>query len=230
MNHSYFSSSIGRKQIVAATGLILILFILGHLAGNLFIYFGPEAFNHYAKKLAGLRPFLYLIEFGLLGIFLIHMYFTVLLVLENIKARGQTYRLKKDKGNPAWATKWMAYTGTLILVFVIYHLLDFTFTDHHGPRSMLVDGQSYGLYGVVYNSFLNPLHSFFYIICMIAVGTHLSHGVESFVQTFGFNHPRYTPKILKFSQCFAVVVTLGYSSIPIYIFLKNFNMASGICH
>lgn len=216
---SYLSSSIGRKQIVAATGLILILFIVGHLAGNLFLYGGPDAFNGYAKKLASLRPALNFVEAGLLAIFVIHMYMTTLLVLENINARSR-YAVEKAKGARSLSSRLMAVSGSLILAFVIWHLLDFTFTDHHGPRSIIA-GKSLGLYGVVYNSFANPVHSLLYIGAMISVGLHLDHGVQSFCQTFGLNHPVYTPLIYKFSRFFAVIITMGYCSIPVYVLLNS---------
>ena len=219
--NSYLNSSIGKKQIVAVTGLVLILFVIGHLLGNLWIYTGPEAFNDYAKKLASLRPALTVAEAVLFIIFLIHLYVTALLVLENLRARSQGYAMVRNKGERSFASRLMSYTGTIILAFVIWHIMDFTFSDHLGPRSM-INGKSYGLYGVVYNSFTNPVHSFLYILAVIAVGMHLDHGVQSFCQTFGFNHPKYTPMLLGFSRWFAIVVTIGYSSIPIYIFLNFF--------
>jgi len=220
-------SSIARKQTVAITGLILILFVIGHLAGNLFIFGGSTVYNAYAKKLASLRPGLYLIEAILLYVFCVHMYVTALLVLENIQARGsQRYAVSRDVGERSWATRLMPYTGTFILIFVIWHLLDFTFVDHEGPRSVLPDGQSYGLYGIVYNAFRDPLHSVLYILAMICVGFHLYHGIESFMQTLGFNDPIYASLIKKISQALAVVITVGYSSIPFYIFLdsQKFNL------
>jgi len=210
-------SSIGKKQVVAATGLILIGFITGHLAGNLFIFMGPEAFNGYAKKLAGLRPGLYLVEAALLSMFIVHLWLTASLVLENLQSRPVKYRVFKAVGDRSWATRLMPFTGTLIVAFVVWHLLDFTFSDHHGARSILSDGKSYGLYGVVYNSFTDPAHSLLYVAAMIALGLHLSHGIQSFVQTFGFNHPRYTPVIKKISNGVGLFVALGYSSIPIYV-------------
>ncbi len=215
---STIKSSIGKKQIVAVTGLVLILFLIGHLAGNLFIYFGPEAYNHYAKKLASLRPGLFFVEFALLVIFLTHLFVIALLVLENIKARPVPYRLYKSSEQRSLATKLMPYTGTLILAFVIWHLLDFTFADQHGARSFLADGKSYGLYGVVYNSFSNPAHSALYVLAMISIGFHLAHAVQSFFQTFGFNHPLYTPLLKKISNGFGFLIAFGYSSIPIYIY------------
>lgn len=222
MNFSvpFLQSSIGKKQIVATTGLVLILFVIGHLAGNLFVYGGPAAYNAYAKKLAGLRPGLYLVEFVLFLIFIVHLFVTVLLVLENIKARPLRYASYNPSPQRSFAAKIMPYTGTFILGFVIWHLLDFTFIDQHGPRSILSDGQSYGLYGVVYNSFLNPAHSGLYILAMMCVGFHLAHGVQSFFQTFGFNHPVYFPWVKKISNAFGVLIAVGYSSIPIYVLFR----------
>ena len=219
----YYNSSIGKEQIVALSGLILITFVIGHLAGNLTIYGGPDAFNHYAKKLAGFRPFLNYVEASLAIIFIIHLLTTFLLVLQNWQARG-TNRYENPNASPtrSLATRLMPYSGIIVFSFVIWHLLDFTFANHQGPRSVLSDGQSYGLYGVVVNSFLDPLHSIIYLIAMVAVGMHLIHGVSSVVQTFGFYHPFYTPIIKRISTAFGLIVTFGYSSIPLYvlIFLK----------
>jgi succinate dehydrogenase / fumarate reductase cytochrome b subunit len=215
---SYLKSSIGKKQIVAASSLVLILFVIGHLFGNLWIYGGPQAFNGYAEKLAHLRPALNVFEAILLLIFLIHIHVTSLLVLENIRARSRGYLVQKTKMNRSLSSRLMPYTGTIILAFVIWHIKDFTFTDHLGPRSM-IHGKSLGLYGVVYNSFTNPVHSLLYIIAIICVGFHLDHGVQSFCQTFGLNHPKYTPMLYKFSRMFAIIITLGFCSIPIYVFI-----------
>ncbi|HLF17836.1 MAG TPA: succinate dehydrogenase cytochrome b subunit [Candidatus Omnitrophota bacterium] len=223
MLDAYLKSSIGRKQIVAVTGLLLIGYLIAHLAGNLLIYLGPEAFNHYAEKLAGLRPGLYAVEFGLLGVFLIHMLFTATLVLDNIRSRPVDYKMKTAQGERSWATRLMPYTGTAILLFVIWHLLDFTFTDKFGPRSILSDGQSYGLYGVVYNAFTDPFHSTLYIIAMLAIGLHLSHGVESFLQTFGLNNAQHAITVKEISYWFAIIITTGYSSIPIYVMIHYYS-------
>ena len=117
---TYFKSSIGRKQVVATTGLLLILFIIGHLAGNLLLFLGPEAFNAYAKKIEHLRPGFYFVEAGLCGVFLIHILFTATLVLDNIKARGdKRYAVAKAVGERALATKLMPYTGLILFSFII---------------------------------------------------------------------------------------------------------------
>lgn len=217
-------SSIGKKQVVATTGLLLIIFLIGHLAGNLFIYAGPETFNNYAKKLAGLRPFLYLIEIPLAAVFLIHIYITLLLVLENFRARDKRYAVSRAVGQRSLATRLMPYTGTIVFLFVIWHLLDFTFSDHHGPRAIMPDGRDLGLYGVVYNSFTSPWHSFGYIVAMMAIGFHLAHGIQSFFQTFGVNHPVYTVMIQNTSNALGILMAVAYSSIPVYVLFMEYSL------
>ena len=212
--------SITKKQIVAATGLGLIGYVIAHLAGNLLIYKGPAALNGYAEFLASLRPGLFFIEFILLGIFVVHMYFTYLVVLENILARGTGYKVYKSVGERSWATRLMPYTGTVILAFVVWHIFDFTLTDHHGVRSV-VGGQSLGLYGVVYNSFRNPVHSGLYIVAMMCLGLHLSHAIQSCFQTFGFNHEKYTPFIEKASNSLGLIIAVGYITIPMWVLVDS---------
>jgi succinate dehydrogenase / fumarate reductase, cytochrome b subunit len=223
MCFSVLKSSIGKKQVVAVTGVMLIMYLVLHLAGNLLIYLGPSTFNHYAKTLAGLRPWLYVIEVALFLVFITHIYVTVLLVLENIRAAGgrlTRYHAAGSKGERSWATRMRTYTGLFILVFVVWHVFDFTLIDHDGARS-IIGGKSYGLYGVVYNSFLNPVHSILYIIAMLCIGFHLAHGVQSCVQTFGYNHPKYSPLIKKTGNWFGFLIAVGFSSIPLYVLING---------
>ena len=138
-----WNSSITKKQIVAVTGLALVLFIIAHLAGNLFIYGGPDAFNGYAKKLKSFGPVLWMMRGGILVIFLTHVSVTYLLVLENIKARGPR-RYQVDVPSISWAQRLMPYSGAYLFFYVIWHLLDFTLIDQHGPLSFM-NGYSYGL-------------------------------------------------------------------------------------
>lgn len=216
----FYRSSIGKKQIVAVTGLLLISFVVVHLAENLLIYAGPAIFNKYVTFLQGLRPGLYLVEFLLLLIFIVHIWFTALVVWENINARKNRYVVYQPRGERSLATRLMPYTGTAILAFVIWHLLDFTFIDHHGPRSM-INGESLGVYGVVYNSFADPIHGGLYILAVTAVGFHFMHGVQSFFQTFGFRHPKYTPVIRVVSTMLGVLIAVGFSTIPVYVWLDS---------
>ena len=211
-------TSIHKKQIVAATGLLLILFVIVHLLGNLVIYMGPEAFNAYAKKLASLKQIRILAELGLGAIFLTHIYFTALLVHENVKARGgaQRYAVDQAVGQRSLFTRLMPISGLYIFGFVIWHILDFTLIDHHGVRSM-INGISYGVYGVVVNAFKDPVHSSLYIIAVIFLGMHLAHGCQSVVQTFGLEQARSGKRFIVFSRITGFLVAFGFTSIPLYV-------------
>jgi len=216
----HLKSSIGKKQVVAVTGLCLILFLIGHLLGNLFIYAGPEAFNHYAEKLANLRPGLFLIEAGLAYIFFVHIFFTFLVVIDNYRSRPIRYAVYQSSERRSLATRLMPFTGMIILGFVIWHLLDFTFVDPvvRAARS-LIYGRDFGVYGVVFNAFTNPIHSVLYVIAMIAVGFHLSHAIQSVAQTFGCN--RFgAGRIKNLSNMVGAVIAIAFSSIPIFILFK----------
>lgn len=214
--------SITKKQVVATTGLLLVLFLIFHLAGNLFIYGGPDAFNGYAKKLHSLGPLIWLPRLGLLVVALLHVIFTAAVVLENIKARGgvQRYAVDKPTGKRSWFTRLMPFSGVYIFVFIVWHIMDFTTIDQHGPRSE-INGIAHGIYGVVYNSFADPLHSIFYIIAMCFVGMHLAHGVQSYFQTMGIRSKPYVPVITRLANYLAIFITLMFSSIPIFILILS---------
>jgi len=215
----YFSSSIGRKQVVALSGFLLILFLIMHLSGNLLLYKGPEAFNAYAQFLESLGVIKVMARAGLIALFLTHIVFTVLLVIDNRRARGgQGYAVDRAVGKRSVATRLMPYTGTLVLVYLIFHLFDYTLADHHTIKSV-INGVDMGLYGLVANSFKSPVRVAFYVIGMVGVGFHLIHAVQSVVQTFGFNHPVYTPMVKRFSTVIGVAVALGFASIPFYLFI-----------
>lgn len=210
--------SVTKKQIVAVTGLLLIIFIIAHLAGNFFIFVGPQALNGYAQKLVSFGPLLKIAELVLFVFFGIHILITASLVLDNIRAKGgiNRYAVDNSKGPRWWETRLMPYSGTYLLIYLVWHLWDFQWANQEGPRSV-IHGISYGLYGVVVNSFKDPMHSWLYVLAMIFLGLHLAHGFESFIQTFGFNDNRFTPALKKFSRWFALGMMLGYSSIPLYV-------------
>jgi succinate dehydrogenase / fumarate reductase cytochrome b subunit len=214
----FLNSSIAKKQTVALTGLLLILFIIAHLAGNLFIYGGPRLFNAYAHKLHSLGPLLLLARWGLFVVFVTHISVTFVLVMENIKARGglKRYDVEKSVGQRSLAEKFMPWSGVYIFVFIIFHILDFAAADPHGPRSFLY-GKSYGIYGLVFNSFKDPVHAVLYIVAVCFLGMHLSHGAQSLVQTSGFR-PKWVSVIKKSSNYFALIMVIGFSSIPVYVY------------
>lgn len=205
-----FIPSIIKKQIVAFTGLNLVLFLIVHLSGNLLIYSGKEAFNAYADFLHDLGALLWVARIGLIAFFVIHIFFTILLVIENKKARQERYAVSKDH-KKSLAVKLMPLTGSILLLYVVLHLIDFTFKD----KSIYADG----LYELVVNTLSHPVHGLWYVIAMICIGFHLSHGIQSVAQTFGVANKKTLNKINKASVALGVLVGGGFASIPLYLLL-----------
>ncbi len=204
---------------MAVTGLLLVGFVVGHLAGNFLIFAGPDAFNGYAAKLASLRPGFLIVEFGLAAIFLGHVYVTMSLVIENKRARGtERYAVDKNAGDRTLGSRTMPYTGIIIFLYVIVHIFDFTFNLFKYDKT--IEGIDYGLYGLVYNAFSNPLHAGAYIFVMVVLGMHLSHAIQSLFRTFGFANPCCMNKIVTMSLCIGVGIAVLYSSIPVLILLN----------
>jgi succinate dehydrogenase / fumarate reductase cytochrome b subunit len=220
----FFESSIIRKQIVAVTGIAMVMFILGHLAGNLLILLGPKAFNDYAAMLASIPEVLWVARIGLAISLVLHVYFTIALTIENRAARGGAYAVSSSKGDTGFARKFMIYTGLLLLFVFFFHLRDFTFGDKEGASSVVAGlngGESLGLFGLVWNSFLFVPRSVIYILFVSSVGLHLSHGVQSLFQTLGINHERWTPLVKKVSVALGLIVAVGFSSIPLFVLIMQ---------
>ena len=203
----FFSSSIGRKVLMALTGLCFILFLSAHLAGNLLLYQGGEAFNAYATRLHSLGPLLNVFEIGLLAMALVHVLFGTWLFYENYRARPVKYAVKKNGGGQTLGSATMLYTGLLVLAFVVYHLIRFHF----------VDKTSVTIYEIVKKAFQNPIEVTLYVIAMAAVAVHVSHGFWSAFQTIGAHHSKYMPLIKGVGLIFSVVIGLGFGFIPIYM-------------
>ncbi len=215
----YFSSSIGKKQIMAVTGLALCGFLVSHLLGNLLILVGADAFNFYAYKLTS-NNLIYVAEAGLAFIFLLHLFLALNLTLQNKMARQDGYYMKKRTGRGATlASSTMPYTGFVILVFLILHLIQFKF----GPvYSTVVDGvEMRDLYRTVIEYFAAPLNLTWYIFAMTVMAFHVGHGFSSTFQSLGFNHPKYTPTIKKLGLAYSLVVALGFAGISLFCFFQN---------
>ncbi len=217
---AYFNSSIGKKQIVAISGLAMVLFLIAHLLGNFLVFLGPDAINSYAEKLHALGPVLWVARIGLLAMFVLHFSLVINLVIQNKKARATNYSTPLHKNTRSLFTQTMRLSGIIIFVYIGLHLYDFTFTPHT-PDISTINGVHYGLYGHLYNYFLNPLRSVFYILAMFSIGFHLIHGVQSVLQTFGFNHSFFTPIIKKASWVIAGFLAIGFSLIPVYVIVHN---------
>jgi succinate dehydrogenase / fumarate reductase cytochrome b subunit len=203
----FLESSIGKKIMVALAGLLLCGFLITHLAGNLLLFVGGPAFDRYAAFLES-QALLPLAEGGLLVLFLIHVALSARARLANMTARPVAYEMYKGKDARTPGSSTMAITGSLVLLFVIIHVatIKYRLGGDKGPD----------LYAHVTQWFKNPLYAGFYVIALIGIGLHLSHGVQSAFQTLGLNHPRYTPAIKVLGVAFAVVVALAFMSMPIY--------------
>ncbi len=202
-------SSIGKKLMMAATGLSFIGFLVVHLAGNLSIYAGADAFNSYAEHLHALGPLLGVAELGLLGLFLTHVLAGLILFWQNFQARPNRYAVNRNPGGKTIGSATMPYTGLLILLFIIFHLTNFSrfFVDQGGTT----------IYQIVSTSFQNPVYVGLYVLAMIIVALHVSHGFWSLFQTFGLNHPKYMPAINAGGLILSLVFGLGFGFLPIYL-------------
>ncbi|MDA9831356.1 succinate dehydrogenase cytochrome b subunit [Akkermansiaceae bacterium] len=223
---AFAKSSIGRKIIVAVTGLALVLFLAGHLTGNLLIFAGRDAFNDYAQFLhevfhgAGV----WIARIGLLACFVAHVWFTILLTRENKTARKK-YAHQATVQAPK-SSLIMIWSGLTILAFIIFHLLHFTVkagTDYASFMQVMPDGsERHDAWKMVIVGFSNPLVAIFYIIAMTLLCSHLSHGVASIFQTLGLRTKKTAGPINVLSRIYAIVIYLGFISIPLAILLFGF--------
>ena len=217
----FFSSTIGMKVTMAATGLLLVGFLATHLAGNFLLFGGPEAFNEYAHKLVSLGPVLWAAEAGLLGLFVLHIFCAIRTKMISSAARGSEYAMRKTHGESTVSSKFMLHTGGIILVFLIVHLATFKFGKEYNLEATATAPAMRDLYTTVVELFANKAYSAYYIISMVLMGLHLKHGFQSAFQTLGLNHPRYTPLVKKASLAIALIFAIGYSIFPVYFGFIN---------
>jgi succinate dehydrogenase / fumarate reductase cytochrome b subunit len=207
---SLYRSSVGKKSIMAASGLLLSLFLLTHMLGNSVSFLGRKAFNTYAERLHSLGTLVYIFEIGLLTLFLIHIITGIILYLENLQARPSRYSVNTSEGGRSWGSRTMPYTGAIILVFIIVHLMNFHFTDKSMPVADLVR-----------KLLSSPSLAFFYIFSLVALALHLSHGFWSLFQSIGFNHEKYNPLLLKGSLVFSILMGAVFILIPVLTLISR---------
>lgn len=218
----FYQSSIGKKILVAVTGLAMIGFLAGHLLGNLLIFSGPEALNGYAKKLHDLGPLLYVIRAGLLATVVLHIVCTIQLVRKNRAARPQKYAVNTVR-QASKSSRIMIWTGLTILSFIIYHLAHFTFAlgnEYRNPSNARywVEPGIHNVYRMVVDGFKVWYVSLFYIISLLLLTSHLSHGFASVFQTLGLSTLRTRRPIAVAGNLFAWGWFLGNLTIPLAVF------------
>jgi succinate dehydrogenase / fumarate reductase cytochrome b subunit len=217
---AYWNSSIGKKLVVAVTGLAMVLFLAGHLTGNLLIYAGKEAFDEYAKFLheAGHGALIWVARIGLIVVLVLHVWATILLTRENKAARKEEYACKATI-QASKSSRIMIWSGLTVLAFIVFHILHFTVrTNSHlaeiakqSPYEMVIAGFSGG--------FLQVLVVLFYVIAMTLLCSHISHGVASMFQTLGWRSKKSASLIQRISLGYAAVIWIGFVSIPVAILL-----------
>ncbi|MFW6011675.1 MAG: succinate dehydrogenase cytochrome b subunit [Desulfosalsimonas sp.] len=201
------STAIGKKLLMAITGLGFVGFIFIHLVGNLNFYFGKDVFLKYVETLHKLDPLIFVAELVLLGLAVIHVSTGTVLFFQNWRARKTRYVVNKSAGGRTIGSRTMPYTGFLILLFVILHLSQFHFID----RSQMTP------YDAAVNTFGNIGFALIYIVSVILVAIHIRHGFWSLFQSLGLNHEKYMPIIQVVGILFAVAIAAGFAFVPIYI-------------
>lgn len=229
------ASTIGRKVLMALTGLFLCLYLVVHLAGNLQLLVNDRgaAFNWYADFM-GTNPIIQTISILNFTFIFLHIIYGITLTIMNRKARPTRYAYSKPDANSNWRSRNMMVLGSIILIFLIVHLVYFwgkMKLTHYGFMEEGVWVQKYStgdpkdhqlhLYHLVYAAFKDLWMVVLYVASMIALAFHLSHGFQSAFQTFGLNHVKYSPFIKKVGFAYSILIPLGYALIPIIIYIQH---------
>lgn len=227
---AFYRSSIGRKWIVAITGLILLAFVVGHMLGNLQIFWGPDQLNSYAVHLRDLSPLLWVVRIVLIVCFVTHIITTISLAKENRAARPVKYVYQNTK-RATVASRTMLISGLIVFCFVIFHLLQFTFgwIDSHNAQLMehmqdpRLGPDRHDVYRMVIGGFNHWSVSFFYLFGIGLLCFHLDHGFQSVFQTLGLRQRRIAGCLTNLSHSVAVVIFLGYCIIPASVMIGFLN-------
>lgn len=230
MSTSHRIPSLVKKYLMAVSGLVLALFVLGHMLGNLQIFLGPDAINTYAYHLHHLpgEPWsLWAIRAVLIVCLIVHVWMAVLLTRENMLARPDSYRVKKSEVS-TYAARTMPVTGVLLLAFIVFHILQFTTRVTPEDYNVTIGTvpldlghglivQAFDVYAMMVKGFSSVLISGFYIVIMALLCLHLTHGVASMFQSVGLRNESWRYKLVAFAKVYGWVVFLGFISIPIAI-------------
>ena len=216
----FLQSTVGRKILMAVTGFFLISFICVHLLGNSSVYWGANGINAYAEHLHALGPLVWIFRLVMLAIFGIHILIGIQLTLENRAATPGSYAVKK-MARATFASETMIVSGLCLLAFLVYHILHFTMhvtnpeiSASHLPADLV--GRP-DVLSMVVLSFQKFLISLIYVAAMVLLFLHVSHGFQSFIQTFGLNNGPSLPVVEKVGKGVALVLLFGYIAIPLLI-------------
>ena len=217
----FYRSAVGKKYVMAITGIMLLGFVFAHMVGNLKAYLGPIEMNHYAEFLRDLLVpiaprtlVLWLMRIGLITAFVLHIHAAYALTVMNHRARPEKYESKRDYVAANFASRTMRWSGVIVLLFLAWHLADLTAGS---ANSDFVRGDAYNN---LVHSFERPAVAILYVVAMLALGIHIFHGAWSLFQSLGLNNPRFNRWRLNFARAFAAVIVIGNLSFPILVQAK----------
>ncbi len=214
----YFCSSIGRKQLMSITGILWLGFVLTHMLGNLLIFAGADTYNSYSHALIS-NPLLPLAEGALVLTLLTHIFTGAKLTIENKSARAQKYAMPSNGEKAArFQSRFMIFHGSIILVFIVLHLITFKYGQHYVTNVRGVEMRD--LHKLVLEVFQNPIYVGWYFVAMVSLGLHLSHGFFSSLASAGIYSPKISRAISVFGYIYAVGVSVGFISQPLYAYLS----------
>src|SRR5579862_1108817 len=209
-----FTSTIGKKFLMAVTGAALFVFVIGHLLGNLQIFLGPEAINKYGHFLQTTPEILWPSRIGLLACVIIHIWASISLTLENRASRATSYEVK-EVVDASLASRTMIWSGLIVLAFICFHLAHYTLLMVHPEYKDLVDAKGqHDIYRMMIFGFSSPAVSGFYILSIALLCWHLSHGLAAMFQSLGWKNAAYECLIDRTAKILAILIFLGYASIP----------------
>jgi len=216
----FLTSSIGKKFIMAVTGSFLLIFLIIHLIGNFTLFFGPNTFNGYVKTLDVIKPLIRVIEVVLLAAFVFHIFYGTLLWLEDKKMQGGKfigkYRINASRQNSSFSSRTSFVTGSIVFIFLVLHLGTFFWRFNvHDPEGL---ANTHEYFNIVSGFFQIWWYVALYVIAVLLLGFHLNHGFQSAFQTFGWNNKKYFPLVQKIGTIYAIIMALGFASMPIYFF------------
>lgn len=220
--------TIGKKVLMAVSGVVMVGFVTGHMIGNLQLFIGQEQLNKYAAFLQGLGELLWLIRAFLFIWFALHIINGIRLWWENKQARPVDYKYKSHV-QTTLSSRFMIWTGLAIFTFVVYHLLHFTFIATNPIYDTLTWHGHRDVYSMMIMGFRNPVISAIYIVAMAFLAIHLRHAVNSMFQTMGWNDSEVQPKLDKLALIYAWVVFLGYSAMPVGVLAGIVKLPGGGC-
>lgn len=213
------TSQVGRKILTGLTGLFLVLFVVFHLGGNLAIFGEPDAMNRYSLILHNFGPLLWVARIGLLVVFVIHAWIGISIWWNKRKARPQKYAVYSSKGGPSkqsLSSRSMAFTGVVLIIFVIFHINTFALGD---TATVMIDGQqTHDIKSLVLETFQNPFYAFGYAFVMLLLGTHLGHGIWSAFTSLTIQSRKISALIYSLGVVLAILLAVGFLFIPIYIY------------